>query len=64
MKELFKVNEKYNSGVLEINQIMSKLLTLSKRFQLNTRKLEQLFARVSRKLPRGKSPVGQGQDLV
>ena len=35
MKELFKVNEKYNSGVLEINQIMSKLLTLSKRFQLN-----------------------------
>ena len=34
-KNLFKVNEKINSGVLRINQIMSKLLTLSKSSQLN-----------------------------
>ena len=31
IKNLFKVNEKNKSGVLRINQIMSKLLTLSKR---------------------------------
>ena len=31
MKNLFKVNEKNKSGVLRINQIMSKLLPLSKR---------------------------------
>ena len=35
IKDLFKVNEKNNSGVLGINQIMSTLLTLIKRFQLN-----------------------------
>ena len=35
IKDLFKVNEKDNSGVLGINQTMSNLLTLSKRFQLN-----------------------------
>ena len=35
IKDLFKVNEKNNLGVLGINQIMSKFLTLSKRFQLN-----------------------------
>ena len=33
--DLLKVNNKNNFGVLRINQIMSKLLTLSKRLQLN-----------------------------
>ena len=32
MKNLFKVNEKNKSGILRINHIMSKLLTLSKRW--------------------------------
>ena len=31
IEKLFKVNEKNNLGVLRINQIISKLLTLSKR---------------------------------
>ena len=35
IKDLFKVNEKNNLDVLGINQIMSKFITLSKRFQLN-----------------------------
>ena len=35
IKNLLKVSEKNNSGVSKINQIMSKLLTLSKRLQLN-----------------------------
>ena len=34
IKNLFKVNERNNSGVLRINQILSKLLALSKRLQL------------------------------
>ena len=32
---LFKVNDKNNSGVVKINQTMSKLLTLNKCLQLN-----------------------------
>ena len=32
---LFKVNEKKNLGVLRLNQVMSKVLTLSKYSQLN-----------------------------
>ena len=39
IKDLFKVNEKNNLGVLGINQIMSKFLTLSKRFQLNCQQI-------------------------
>ena len=35
IKDLFKANEKNNPDVLGINQIMSQLVTLSKRFQLN-----------------------------
>ena len=35
IKNLFKVKAKNNSGVLRINQIMCKLLTLSKRLQFN-----------------------------
>ena len=35
IKDFFKVNEQNNSNVLGINQIMSKLLTLSKRLRLN-----------------------------
>ena len=35
IKDLLKVNEKNNSGVLGKNQIMPKLLTLTKRFYLN-----------------------------
>ena len=33
IKNLLKVNEKNNSGISRINQIMSKLLILSKRLQ-------------------------------
>ena len=35
IKNLLKVDEKNSLDVLRINQIMSKLLTLSKRSQLN-----------------------------
>ena len=35
IKNLFKVNEKNNSGVLRINQIIYELITLSKGLQLN-----------------------------
>ena len=35
IKNLFKVNEKKNSAVLRLNQIMFKLLTMSKCLQLN-----------------------------
>ena len=35
IKNLFKVKEKNNSGVLKINHIMCKLLTLSTRLQFN-----------------------------
>ena len=35
IKNLFKANEKNNSGVLRLIQIMCKLLTLSKHFQFN-----------------------------
>ena len=35
IKILFKVNEKNNSGVMGINQIRSKLLTLKKRSQFS-----------------------------
>ena len=35
IKDLLKFNYKSNSGVLGINQMMYKLLTLNKRFLLN-----------------------------
>ena len=41
---LFKVNEKSNSGVLRINQLMSKLLTISKRSRLNCQQIQQLLS--------------------
>ena len=39
IKDLLKVNQKSNSGVLGINQIMSKLPTLRKRFQLTCQEI-------------------------
>ena len=43
IKNLFKANEKNNSGVLRLIQIMCKLLTLSKHFQFNCQQIQQLF---------------------
>ena len=43
VKNLLKVNEKNNAGISRINQIMSKLLTLSKCLQLNCQQIQLLF---------------------
>ena len=47
MKNLLKVNEKKNSGVLRLNQIIFKLLTISKRFQFNCLQIQRLLAIVT-----------------
>ena len=47
MKGLFKVNEKNNLGVLVINQLMSKLLTLSNRFQLHCLQITAIVCTVT-----------------
>ena len=44
IKHLFKVNEKKNSGILRLNKIMSKLLTISKCLQLNCQYIQHLLS--------------------
>ena len=45
MINLFKANNENNLGVVRLNQIMSKLLTLSKFFSIICLQIEQLLAK-------------------
>ena len=58
IKNLFETNEKKNSGLLRLNQIMSKLLIISKCLQLPSWKI--LVPRTSRGRP---PPMSQARPL-